>query len=66
MDPSLILAARSIYLTYYSVHPERQDLPIGVAIHRHSYRGKLIFGRKPILLPRECFIPFNQIEPGAK
>jgi hypothetical protein len=63
LDPRLVQAARNIYLTYYSVHPERRDRPIGVAIDRRSYRGKLIFGRKPILLPKECFIPFQQIEP---
>jgi hypothetical protein len=62
LDPALIRAARAIYLTYYSVHPDRPDLPIGVAIHRQSYRGKLIFGSKPILLPKECFVPFQQIE----
>ncbi|MDY6782915.1 MAG: hypothetical protein SW833_10270 [Cyanobacteriota bacterium] len=63
LDPSLVQAARTIYLTYYSVHPERPDRPIGVAIDRRSYRGKLIFGHKPILLPKESFVPFQHIEP---
>ncbi len=61
-DPSLIQAARLIYETYYTVHPEVTDLPLGVAINRFTYRGKLIFKRKPILLPQECFIPFNVID----
>lgn len=61
-DPSLIQAARMIYETYYTVHPEVTDLPLGVAIDRTSYRGKLIFKQKPALLPKECFIPFSSID----
>jgi hypothetical protein len=61
-DPSLIQAARTIYETYYTVHPEVTDLPLGVAIDRTSYRGKLIFKQKPALLPKECFIPFSSID----
>lgn len=58
-DPSLIQAARMIYDTYYSVHPNVTELPLGVAISRSTYRGKLIFNGKPILLPQECFIPLS-------
>jgi hypothetical protein len=61
-DPSLIQAARNIYETYYTVHPEVTELPLGVAIDRISYRGKLIFKQKPALLPKECFIPFSSID----
>jgi hypothetical protein len=61
-DPSLIQAARNIYETYYTVHPEVTELPLGVAIDRTSYRGKLIFKQKPALLPKECFIPFSSID----
>ncbi len=61
-DPSLIQAARVIYETYYSVHPSVTDLPLGVAINRFTFRGKLIFNGKPILLPQECFIPFSTID----
>lgn len=64
LDPALLQAARYIYQTYYEVHPEQMQRPIGIAIDRYSYRGKLIFGQKPILLPKECFIPLNQIESG--
>lgn len=60
-DPSIIQAAREIYETYYTVHPEVTELPLGVAIDRISYRGKLIFKQKPALLPKECFIPFSSI-----
>lgn len=61
-DPSIIQAARAIYETYYTVHPDVTELPLGVAIDRTSYRGKLIFKQKPALLPKECFIPFSSID----
>lgn len=66
LDPALLQAARSIYRTFYEVHPDETLRPIGVALDRFSLRGKLIFGAKPILLPRECFVPLNQIEPGVR
>jgi hypothetical protein len=62
LDPSLIRSARLIYTTYYEVHPELIQNPLGVAIDRFTHRGKLIFAGKPVLLPQECFIPFSLIE----
>ena len=62
-NPALLKAARHIYRTYYEVHPDDMQRPIGVAISRKTRRGKLIFGDRPVLLPSECFIPLNQIEP---
>jgi hypothetical protein len=62
LDPALIRSARQIYTTYYEVHPELIQRPLGVAISRFTHRGKLIFSGKPILLPQECFVPFSQIE----
>jgi hypothetical protein len=64
LDPALLKSARQIYRTYYEVHPEDLQRPIGIAISTKTHRGKLIFGDKPVLLPNECFIPLNQIEPG--
>ncbi len=64
LDTALLKAARQIYRTYYEVHPEDIQRPIGVAISTKTHRGKLIFGDKPVLLPTECFIPLSQIEPG--
>jgi hypothetical protein len=64
LDPAILQAARHIYRTYFEVHPDEVQRPIGIAIDRYSYRGKLIFGQKPVLLPKECFIPLNQIESG--
>jgi hypothetical protein len=62
LDPSVLQAARQIYRTYFEVHPDFAQKPIGVAIDRYTYRGKLIFGNKAVLLPQECFVPLNQIE----
>ena len=64
LNPGLIKAARHIYRTFYEVHPEVIQRPIGVAIGRLNHRGKLVFGDKPVLLPQECFVPFSQIEPA--
>lgn len=64
LNPELLKAARHIYRTFYEVHPEVMQRPIGVAIGRANHRGKLVFGDKPVLLPQECFVPFSQIEPG--
>jgi hypothetical protein len=66
LDPALLQAARTIYRTYYEVHPDEVQRPIGVALDRFNLRGKLIFGLKPILLPRECFVPLNQIESAIR
>ena len=63
LDPSLLQSARHIYRTYYEVHPEQIQRPLGVAIDRFTHRGKLIFTGKPVLLPQECFVPITQIEP---
>jgi hypothetical protein len=62
IDPTLLRVARDIYNTYYEVHPNVVERPSGVAIERSTYRGKLIFSSRPILLPREIFVPIHQIE----
>jgi hypothetical protein len=62
LDPSLLQSARHIYRTYFEVHPEQVQRPLGVAIDRFTHRGKLIFAGKPVLLPQECFVPLNHIE----
>lgn len=59
IDPAVIRSAQLIYQTYYEVHPELTEPPLGVAINRVTLRGKLIFTGKPILLPQECFVPFE-------
>jgi hypothetical protein len=62
MDSNMIQAAKKIYLAYTEIHAATMTRPIGVAINPVSYWGKLIFQRKPILLPGEYFIPLEQIE----
>ncbi len=65
LDPAVVRSARLIYQTYYEVHPELTEPPLGVAINRLTHRGKLIFTGKAILLPQECFVPFEWIESEA-
>lgn len=62
LDPSLLRAARKIYRAYQEVHPEQSQRPLGVALDRFTYRGQLIFSDKPILLPDESFVPFEEME----
>ncbi len=62
IDPNVIRAAGHIYYTYCEVHPEIVGQPSGVAISRLTYRGKVIFTNRPVLLPQECFVPLHQIE----
>jgi hypothetical protein len=62
LDPSLLRAARQIYLAYSQVHNINEKPPIGVAINPKNYRGQVISGTKPILLPYECFIGINHLQ----
>jgi hypothetical protein len=61
-DPSLIKAARNIYRNYCNLNFSTEKQPKGIVINRDDHRGQLAFQTKPILLPRECFIPIQQIE----
>jgi hypothetical protein len=63
-DPKLLQAAQDIYRMYCSINTDvtRRRQPIGVAMNRGTYRGKLIFSSYPILLPEECFIPIQELE----
>ena len=63
LDTALLNAARSIYDVYCEVQTDILRQPSGVAIHGVTHRGKPVFGRSPILLPGECFIPMAQIDP---
>lgn len=62
IDPAIIRAARQIYRQFYEAHPDMTQRPVGVALNRYNYRGKLIFGKRPILLPEECFVPVEQVQ----
>lgn len=62
IDPTVIRAARQIYRTFIEIYPNSSQQPTGVVVNRFTYRGKLIFSTKPILLPDECFVSLNQLE----
>jgi hypothetical protein len=62
IDPHILRAARNIYRTFRVLHPKQDRRPQGVAIHRETRRGQLIFREQPILLPGECFVPAQQLE----
>ncbi len=62
LDPALLRAAGLIYQIYLEVHCDQMLRPLGVVVSRANYRGQLIFSSKPILLPDECFVPFDHIE----
>lgn len=62
LDPTLLQVAQHIYRTFFEVHPNYPQKPLGVVINQISLRGQLIFKGKPILLIQECFIPLSQIE----
>ena len=65
LDLTLLSAARTIYETYCEVQADIMRQPSGVAIHGVTHRGKPVFGKSPILLPGECFIPLKQIDPES-
>lgn len=57
----ILASARAVYHTYCNAHLEFEE-PLGVAVDRNTFRGQLIFSTQPILLPHECFVPFDQLE----
>jgi hypothetical protein len=61
-DLSALNAARELYQTYLRIHESRAKEPLGVVLHRTSYRGKLMFREAPVLLPEEHFISFQQLQ----
>ena len=62
-DTVLLSSARLIYQKYRQFHSRLTKIPLGVAINRDTYRGQLIFHKKPILLPGESFIPIDRLNP---
>ncbi len=61
LDPRMLQAARDIYWSYRNSHAGSLPQPIGIVMDRKTYRGELIFNRRPALLPMECFIPLEHI-----
>jgi hypothetical protein len=63
-DPALLRAAKDVYTLYCQIDADREHRrqPIGVAMNKLTYRGKLIFSSYPVLLPEECFISTQELE----
>ncbi|OCR02075.1 hypothetical protein BCD67_07825 [Oscillatoriales cyanobacterium USR001] len=61
-DLALLRAARLTYRAYLEVNCDRMQRPLGVVVNTVNCRGQLIFSSRPILLPDECYVPFEQIE----
>jgi hypothetical protein len=67
-DPDVLKVAQEIYNFYCQMDTKRElyRQPIGVAMNKLTYRGKLIFSSHPILLPDECFVSIQQLEAGNR
>lgn len=64
LDPAVLRAARRIYRIYADARGKKStQRPIGVVVDPNTYRGHVIVNKKPILLPLECFVPLDQLEP---
>lgn len=63
LDTSLVQVARQVYANYCQAHIDPLQ-PAGVAVGRDSHRGQIIFNLRPVLLPDEDFVPFDQLEPS--
>ncbi|GAB4210661.1 MAG: hypothetical protein OHK0012_01500 [Synechococcales cyanobacterium] len=62
MDARLVEAARRIYEHYQQMRPDVIALqPRGVAVHRQTLRGDLVFSEQPVLLPFERFVPLSDL-----
>jgi hypothetical protein len=66
LDPKLLRMARRIYRSYCVLHPTTHKRPLGIAIHKETHRGQLMFNRQPILLPGECFVPMQELDVEAR
>ncbi|HIK25541.1 MAG TPA: hypothetical protein IGP91_07310 [Thermosynechococcus sp. M46_R2017_013] len=60
VDTPLLAAAQSIYNLYQQVHGAK-TVPAGVAVNRQTLRGYVLFNSQPVLLPHECFIPYDHL-----
>ncbi len=61
-DLSALNTARELYHTYLRIHANKAQQPLGVVLHRISFRAKLLFRDAPVLLPEEYFFSFQQLQ----
>jgi hypothetical protein len=62
LSVELLEAAREIYETYCESQAELSKYPLGVALDRQHFRGKVIFRDPPILLPGEVYVTLEHLE----
>ncbi|WP_298614934.1 hypothetical protein [uncultured Thermosynechococcus sp.] len=60
VDTPLLATAQSIYNLYQQVHGAK-TVPAGVVVNRQTLRGYVLFTSQPVLLPQECFIPYDHL-----
>ncbi|MBV5260145.1 hypothetical protein FLX56_17165 [Synechococcus moorigangaii CMS01] len=61
IEPSVLRAAQQIYNQYVAVHPVRSQYVTGVSINPKTLQGFVSFREGNVLLPREVFIPVEQL-----
>lgn len=61
IEPRLLRAAQQIYYAYANVHPVRAQYVTGVAIDKETGTGFVSFRQVAVILPREVFVPINDI-----
>lgn len=66
LDSAMLKQAAKIYQTYRQIRRQLPKPPIGVAIHRKTLRGQLVFTERPILLPGESWILIDQLDSTNK
>ncbi|WP_247218403.1 hypothetical protein [Synechococcus sp. C9] len=57
LEPEALRAARNVYRDYHQGGKHLGKPLLGVAVNSDTYHTTLIFSAKPVLLPREFFVP---------
>ncbi|NJL82832.1 MAG: hypothetical protein HC890_07540 [Chloroflexaceae bacterium] len=61
VEPTIVQAAQKIYQTYCQLQSRVIKQPLGIAIDPDTHRGQLVFRRRPVLLPGERFVKFEEL-----
>ena len=59
LEPEALRVARNRYRDYQEVGKRLGKPLVGVAVNSDTYHTTLIFSTKPVLLPREFFVPWQ-------
>lgn len=57
LEPEALQVARNRYRDYQAVGKRLGKPLLGVAVNSETHHTTLIFSTKPVLLPREFFVP---------